>query len=81
MSTRMVVILEPSERSGLRQLAEMELRSPRDQLRAILRSELESRGLLAPVEDSAGIRVEPFSHKGKRDSKEVQYPQDGEGSL
>ena len=47
----MMVVLEPTENSGLVQLAEMELRSPRDQLRVILRQELERRGILTPIEN------------------------------
>ena len=46
MSVRMFIGLEPAERSALMKLAEMELRSPRDQLRVILREELKKRGLL-----------------------------------
>ena len=46
MTTRMVVTLELKERSALIKLAEMELRSPRDQIRVILRAALYRRGLL-----------------------------------
>ena len=46
MTIRMVVTLEPKERSALIKLAEMELRPPRDQIRVILRAELYRRGLL-----------------------------------
>jgi len=39
------VILERQERAGLMKLADAELRSPSEQLRHILRQELERRGL------------------------------------
>jgi hypothetical protein len=44
---RLTVNLHVSEHDALLKLAKIELRDPRDQLRAILRAELERRGLLA----------------------------------
>ena len=48
MATRIQITLSGAERSALAELAEMELRDLRDQLRHILRQELMCRGLLAP---------------------------------
>jgi len=42
---RITVTLERQERAGLMKLADAELRSPSEQLRHILRQELERRGL------------------------------------
>jgi hypothetical protein len=45
---RMQVVLNQSEARALTQLADSEIREPRDQIRYILRQELEQRGLLPP---------------------------------
>lgn len=45
--TRLTVLLSGEERTALVKLAESELRDPRNQIRLILRQELESRGLLS----------------------------------
>ncbi|MDY7076991.1 MAG: hypothetical protein SXV54_08710 [Chloroflexota bacterium] len=47
---RIVVSLSGAERSALTELAERELREPRDQARLILRCELERLGLLPPAD-------------------------------
>jgi hypothetical protein len=46
MAGRIVINLEPEERSALGKLAGEELRDPREQVRFILRQELERRGLI-----------------------------------
>ena len=51
MATRIQLTLDRLERAGLMRLAELHLRSPRDQLRLILREELERAGLLEPAQD------------------------------
>jgi hypothetical protein len=48
-STRITVSLERTEKSALMKLAMAELRDPRDQLRYVLRRELERLGLLQPI--------------------------------
>lgn len=46
---KMTVFLDEDEGNALKAIAERELRFPRDQVRFILRSELERRGLLAAL--------------------------------
>ncbi|RLC96637.1 MAG: hypothetical protein DRI77_08315 [Chloroflexi bacterium] len=59
MVNRVVVTLEQPEYSALLKVARVELRDPRDQLRYILRCELERRGLLPPVDhNSQGVTNE-----------------------
>ena len=74
MATRMVVTLEPKERSALIKLAEMELRPPRDQLRVILREELYRRGLLSSrsEDDSRYSDGENKSVQARISSGEIQ---------
>ncbi|NLE75619.1 MAG: hypothetical protein GX605_02555 [Chloroflexi bacterium] len=43
---KLQVVLEPAEARALQSLAARELRQPRDQIRAIVRQELERAGLL-----------------------------------
>jgi len=50
MVTRLTVTLEQSEYSALLRVSESELRDPRDQIRFVLRQELERRGLLQAAE-------------------------------
>ena len=50
---RLQVVLDPSEADALAQWAASELRDPRDQVRLVLRQELQRRGLLQPTEDVA----------------------------
>ncbi len=50
---RLQVLLDTTEANLLAQLAASELRDPRDQIRLIIRQELERRGLL-PVSNTAG---------------------------
>jgi hypothetical protein len=45
---RLQVVLDPTEGRALTDLAFKELRDPRDQIRLIVRQELERRGLLPP---------------------------------
>lgn len=56
MITRVTVSLEQSEYAALLEVAGKELRNPADQLRFVLRKELEQRGLLCAV-----ARIEPVS--------------------
>jgi hypothetical protein len=49
--SRVVVTLRQDEREALVHLAFSELRSPRDQLRHILRRELQQRGFLPVIDD------------------------------
>ena len=49
MNSRMVIILSESERLALIELARQEMRYPREQVRLILRRELEARGLLKSI--------------------------------
>lgn len=74
MTTRMVVTLEPKERSALIRLAEMELRPPRDQLRVILREELYRRGLLRSgwEDDSRYSNGENKSIQARTSSGDIQ---------
>ena len=48
--SRIVIILAEQERKALVELARHEMRYPRDQVRLILRQELERRGLIEPEE-------------------------------
>ena len=50
MVNRLRIVLEQAEYSALLKVAQAELRSPEDQLRHILRAELERRGLVALVQ-------------------------------
>lgn len=49
---RLQVALEPSEADALARWAASELRDPRDQIRVVLRQELERRGLLHTKDDA-----------------------------
>lgn len=51
---RLQVMLDPSEADALAQWAASELRDPRDQIRIVLRQELERRGLLQLDSDTPG---------------------------
>lgn len=53
-NTRITISMEQRERSALMRLARVELRSPRDQARYIIRRELEDLGFLAPSLDEPG---------------------------
>ena len=55
---RIVVSLSGAERSALTELAERELREPRDQARLILRCELERLGLLPPADIGDAAQVQ-----------------------
>jgi len=50
MNTRLVINLSAEERMALLQLAQQEFRSPRDQLRVILRQALFDHGLLVDAQ-------------------------------
>ncbi|MBN1889461.1 MAG: hypothetical protein JW850_15815 [Thermoflexales bacterium] len=64
-NTRITIALEQRERAALMQLARQELRDARDQVRHILRQELERRGLLPtegtpstpPAKPAGGVRA------------------------
>lgn len=58
--TRIVIPLDTDERRALSLLAASELRDPRLQVRYMLRSELERRGLLDVQSESFPARVDPF---------------------
>lgn len=49
---RLQVVLDPSEADALARWAASELRDPRDQIRVVLRRELERRGLLQTKDDA-----------------------------
>jgi hypothetical protein len=51
---RLQVVLDPTEASVLAQWAESEMRDPRDQIRFVLRQELERRGLLPTDAEQVG---------------------------
>lgn len=61
---RITVSLERCERAALMKLADIELRNPADQLRHILRQELERRGLLPPTGDQQA--------QGQTDEREAE---------
>ena len=50
---RLQVVLDAGEAEALARWAASELRDPRDQIRLVLRQELERRGLLQSTEDVA----------------------------
>ena len=52
MSVRIMVILTEEEAIALTQMAEIELREPRDQLRYLLRVEMARRGMITTSEPS-----------------------------
>jgi hypothetical protein len=54
--TRLIIRLEADERNALNELACRELRDPRDQIRIVLRKELERLGLL-----KSSPKIEDFS--------------------
>ena len=63
---RFQIVLDPAEADSLARWAASELRDPRDQLRMILRSELERRGLLPPTERHNQLDItEPASPEAK----------------
>jgi hypothetical protein len=49
---RLQIVLDPAEAEALAMWAESELRDPRDQIRLVVRRELERRGLLHVTEGS-----------------------------
>lgn len=62
MRTRIQIALDAAERSGLIRLAEKEMRDPRDQLKLILRQELERRGLW-PAGNAHDHQAEEAAHE------------------
>ena len=57
---RLQVLLDPTEADLLARLAASELRDPRDQIRLVIRQELQRRGLLPnPDDGAASQRAEP----------------------
>ena len=56
--SRVTVTLCPAEREALVKLALTELRSPRDQVRYIIRRELEQLGLLPPADVSDATQAQ-----------------------
>ena len=56
MTTRLQITLSPREADALARLAGSELRDPRDQIRLMVRGELERSGLLLPDDqETAGL--------------------------
>ena len=53
---RMVITLDEQERRALRDLAAVEMRYPRDQVRLIVRQELARRGLLPEATAVKGVK-------------------------
>ena len=56
---RLQVMLDPVEAEALATWAESELRDPRDQIRLVVRRELERRGLLHIVENAPDVQESP----------------------
>lgn len=65
---RMQVVLDPAEAEALAMWAASELRDPRDQIRLVLRQELERRGLLQVTERALKGQESP-SRADRRDSE------------
>jgi len=66
---RLQVMLDPAEADALATWAESELRDPRDQIRLVVRRELERRGLLHVAEDAPDVQESPSGldrESGKR---------------
>ncbi len=76
--TRIVVTLDTNERRALSLLASSELRDPRLQVRYMLRSELERRGLLDVQSESARVDPSPLGETvptaTKRKPKTIPQP-------
>lgn len=64
---RLQVVLDPAEAEALAMWAASELRDPRDQIRLVLRQELERRGLLQ-VTEHAHKGLEGPSQANRRDA-------------
>jgi len=56
---RLQIVLDPAEADALAMWAGSELRDPRDQIRLVLRRELERRGLLNVTEDAPEAQGDP----------------------
>ena len=65
---RLQIVLDPAEAEALAMWAESELRDPRDQIRLVLRRELERRGLLKVSEDAPEGQGDP-SRPDQKDRK------------
>ncbi|MBC8254057.1 MAG: hypothetical protein H8E35_08510 [Ardenticatenia bacterium] len=63
--TRLQVVLDPTEANALARWAASELRDPRDQIRLVLRQELERRGLLKATGDTATVDQVDMAQAGR----------------
>lgn len=61
--TRITVLLEPSERRALDDLARREMRDVRQQAAFIIRRELQRRGLLAPDDAADNPAADEVCHE------------------
>jgi hypothetical protein len=66
---RLQVVLDPAEAEALAMWAKSELRDPRDQIRLVVRRELERRGLLQVTEQAPKGQEGP-SQGNRRDTEE-----------
>jgi aminoglycoside/choline kinase family phosphotransferase len=57
MESRLTIVLSEEEREALQSIAQHELRAMRDQVRLIVRRDLERRGLLLPGQDAEAVGV------------------------
>jgi hypothetical protein len=77
IATRLKIPLEDAEYTALLCVADNDLRNPVDQVRFILRQELQRRGLLdiqAGPTPSAPIEAQPIPHTRKRKSANASQP-------
>ncbi|HEM61072.1 MAG TPA: hypothetical protein ENO24_02180 [Chloroflexi bacterium] len=65
---RLQVMLDPVEAEALATWAESELRDPRDQIRLVVRREMERRGLLHGAENPPDVQESP-SGLDRKDGK------------
>lgn len=63
---RLQVVFDSAEGRALTELAVNELRDPRDQIRLIVRRELERRGLLPPSDQPARAQGEQFTTEAQQ---------------
>jgi len=66
---QITITLQQDEQKALWELAERECRDPRDQIRVVLRQELERLGLLQTKDDAPGAKK--ISHTSRRRARET----------
>ena len=66
---RITVQLTTEERGALLQMAELECRDPREQMRFLLRREAQQRGLIAPVDP---VNAEAPAHRVRFDQGDAE---------